>query len=247
MRLNRLMTACDPSLASSTGLSRKGLEIIVTSREEAIEAEQGGADRLEVVRSLEKGGLTPLLESLESILPAVRIPVRVMLRETDSMTIANAEQLDRLTDMAHRIAQFPIEGLVIGYLESGRVDERALGQILSAAPGMAVTFHRAFEHLQVPLAAISVLKKFPQIDRILIRVRDDDAGINLAQAKQWQHFAAPNIRFILGIGLGRTLLPAIRNDADFCEVHVGRGAREPETTFGAVVREKIAGLKSALL
>ena len=247
MRLNLFMTVCNDSPASSISTGRKGLEVIVTSPEEALEAEQGGADRLEVVRSLDQGGLTPSLEVIAAILAAVRIPMRVMLRESDSMTISDTGQLDRLIVAASGIAQFPVQGLVTGFVHEGSIDQEALKQILPAAPGLPVTFHRAFEYVKSPLVAIAALKQYPQVDRILIRATNESGPISLAQAKTWQHFAAPQIRFILGVGLDRTLLPAIRDHADLWEVHVGRSVREPETVFGAVRSDKVAHLKSILL
>ena len=62
------------------------LEVIVSSVEDALEAEQGGAGRLEVVRSLEVGGLTPSLELVRQICQRVKIPLRVMLRCAESHT-----------------------------------------------------------------------------------------------------------------------------------------------------------------
>jgi len=66
------------------------LEVIVTSIEDAVEAEAGGADRLELVRALEVGGLTPELDLIRTVLQTVKIPVRVMLRETPSMSAGTA-------------------------------------------------------------------------------------------------------------------------------------------------------------
>ena len=53
----------DVRKASGGGL----LEVIVSSLEDALEAEQGGAGRLEVVRNLELGGLTPSFEIVQRI------------------------------------------------------------------------------------------------------------------------------------------------------------------------------------
>ncbi|MBZ5592386.1 MAG: hypothetical protein LAP39_09125 [Acidobacteriia bacterium] len=57
------------------------LEVIACSVADAVAAERGGAGRLEIVRALEAGGLTPLLSLVKEIVAAVSIPVRVMLRE----------------------------------------------------------------------------------------------------------------------------------------------------------------------
>ena len=72
---------------------RKALEVIVNSLEEAAAAESYGADRLEVIRSPEQGGLTPEIEIVRAIAETVSIPVRVMVRARDSMSIGSREEL----------------------------------------------------------------------------------------------------------------------------------------------------------
>ena len=48
---------------------------------DAREAARGGADRLEVVRDLESGGLTPPLALVAAIAAETALPLRVMVRE----------------------------------------------------------------------------------------------------------------------------------------------------------------------
>ena len=71
-----------PNAPAATGL----LEVIVSSLEDALEAERGGtgAGRLEIVRNLELGGLTPSFETVQEICQRVAVPVRVMLRCRES-------------------------------------------------------------------------------------------------------------------------------------------------------------------
>ena len=63
------------------------VEVIACSVSDAIEAQRGGAGRLEIIRDLQRGGLTPPLELVRDILEAVTIPVRVMLRGSESYHI----------------------------------------------------------------------------------------------------------------------------------------------------------------
>ena len=44
-------------------------------------AAQGGANRLEVVRAIRDGGLTPALSLVEAIAAETALPLRVMVRE----------------------------------------------------------------------------------------------------------------------------------------------------------------------
>lgn len=225
---------------------RKVLEVIVKSREEAIEAELYGADRLELVRSLESGGLTPEIDTAGEIIKAVSIPVRVMIRERDTMSIANGEELARLKKAAEAFSALPIDGLVLGFVTGSEIDRGSLQEILSAAPHCRATFHRAFESLRSPARSIQLLKQFRQIDRILVRLDSRAGNWQMGDLVQWQKLAAPEIQLIVGLGLDRANISRIRNEASLHEIHAGRLLREPEETWGRLSRSKFLDLKSAL-
>ena len=63
------------------------MEVIAETVEDAREAEQGGAGRIELVRDLSRGGLTPLPALIDAVVHAVRIPVRVMVRESEPFAV----------------------------------------------------------------------------------------------------------------------------------------------------------------
>ncbi len=224
----------------------KLLEVIVTSAGEAAEAELGGADRLELVRSLEEGGLTPPLEIVRQVLQAVSIPVRIMLRENASMSIAGPAELETLKTRARELANYPVGGFVLGFVKGGRIDLNATREILAQAPDCRATFHRACEHVDDSLRAIAELKQIPQIDRILT----SSAGESWPEAKErllfWQGAAMPEIRILVGIGLSTSALEGIAQETALTELHVGRAARSPQIFSGAINRARIASLKSAL-
>ena len=141
------------------------LEVIVTSVEDSVEAEAGGADRLELVSALDQAGLTPPLELVEQVLASVRIPVRVMLRDRPAMSIAGSSEVSALHQMAGRLAQLPIDGLVLGFVQDGASDVSTMREICAAAPAIPVTFHRAFETLTDYPRALSALQQLPNVDR----------------------------------------------------------------------------------
>lgn len=227
-------------------ISRKVLEVIVKSREEAMEAELYGADRLEVIRSPEAGGLTPETDTVREIVEAVSIPVRVMVRERDSMEITGREELLRLQTTIRTLAALPIDGLVLGFVAGHGIDMSGLEQLLPAAPHCRITFHRAFERLHDPVFALQELKQFQQIDRILVRLGEGAGTPRMGDLIQWQRRAAPEIQFVAGLGLNRENIVRVREQAEIGEVHVGRLLREPETAWGRLSRRKFIDLKSAL-
>lgn len=224
------------------------LEVIVTSVEDAREAALGGADRLELVRAFDVGGLTPDRNLVKAVVEAVPVPVRVMLRENASM-MAHPGEIGRLRAAARELAQWPIDGLVAGFVKDGRLDLETLSEVLSAAPHARMTMHRAFEHVADPTATIAELKQFPQIDRILTR---GGAG-NWEERKRnllgWQKLAAPEITILVGVGLRIATLtefPSSENlqHSNGFEFHVGRAARLPEDAAGAVSCHQVARLKA---
>src|SRR6476469_4280079 len=123
------------------------LEVITCSVEDAQEAERGGAGRLEVVRDLSEGGLTPPFRLVCEILDAVSIPIRVMIRERSDYSTGNDVELQRLCLLASEMGSLPIDGLVMGFLTGTEIDVTALSRILSGVPRCRVTFHHAFEEL----------------------------------------------------------------------------------------------------
>ena len=109
------------------------LEVIVMSAAEARIAQQGGADRLELVRDLDTGGLTPHFAIARAVVAAVSIPVRVMLRGNASMLVANPAELATLCANAAQIQQLPVDGIVLGWVTNkAEMDVAALEAVFAA-------------------------------------------------------------------------------------------------------------------
>lgn len=225
----------------------KLLEVIVTSLHDALEAEIGGADRLELVRSLESGGLTPSPDLVEEVVGAVSVPVRVMLRENATMSVGGPGEISSLRSHAKRLGQLPIDGLVFGFVKNGTLDLETTQELLGLATKCKATFHRAFEHVHEPLAAIQQLKSIPQIDRILTGGGNGTWQERRARLVEWQQASAPQIKILFGIGLCTSIFPELKEEPELLELHVGRAARVPATASGVVDRAQVAALKSALV
>ncbi len=194
------------------------LEVIACSVEDARAAERGGAGRLEIVRSLEAGGLTPPLSLVREIVAAVSIPVRVMLRENAGYAASGEPEIEDLCRAAGEFAALGVDGLVLGFLQNRTLNLLLMERILRHAPGVKATFHRAFEELSDPASAITALKTLPQFDRILT----SGAGADLAQLA---HLAAPQLRILVGGGLDQQTIRLLLHTTAIREFHVGRAAR----------------------
>jgi copper homeostasis protein len=219
------------------------LEVIATSVADAIAAEQGGANRIELVRDLDQGGLTPTLTLVRDVLSAVTIPVRVMVREADTMHVADQPEAARLKRSIEQFSEFPINGLVLGFLRNAQIDEQILARLLP--PEVNVTFHRAFDETLDPLSAIAALKRYPQVDRVLTRAGQGSWRDRKAQLDRWQSSASPDIQMLFAVGPDTSCLGQLHHSANVYEVHVGRAARIGQRNAGPVSAEYVAALKDA--
>lgn len=221
----------------------KLLEVIVSSLEDAREAQAGGADRLEIVRDLEVGGLTPPLALVKEIVSQVSTPARVMVRENAGFTVTDDTEFDRLRQTMAALAELPIDGVVLGFLDQRRVDLRTTQQILAEAPSVRATFHRAFEETEVPLEDLAALEGLPQIDRILT---SGGAGDWRDKAEKLAALQQASTRLTILAGGGMTLegVRYLREHTPLREFHIGAAARIPATLSGAVSAKQIAWFRS---
>ena len=84
-----------------------------------------------------------------------------MIREEEPFVVSRPEAAEALCAAARAIGQLKVDGLVLGFLDSsGAVDEALLGRVLSVAPHVAVTFHRAFEEVADAAAAFASLQRW---------------------------------------------------------------------------------------
>ncbi|HEY0722949.1 MAG TPA: copper homeostasis protein CutC, partial [Pyrinomonadaceae bacterium] len=162
------------------------LEVIACSVADAVEAERGGAGRLEIVRDLRCGGLTPTVELVREIREAVGLPVRVMLRESVGFQVSGPKEIDRLCRAAEGLASLEVDGVVLGFLNEGEIDVELTRRVLGCAPQLRATFHHAFEDARDKMRAISEIKRLPQVDRILSHGGTDNLELRVQRLAEYE-------------------------------------------------------------
>ncbi len=112
---------------------RAVLEVIALDVEDAVAAQAGGADRLELVTDMAADGLTPSAETVAAIRAAVDIDLRVMLRLADGFAAGDVE---RLVGVAGRLREAGATEFVLGFLDAdGDVDLGAVERVAGVLEG----------------------------------------------------------------------------------------------------------------
>ncbi|MGV9412949.1 copper homeostasis protein CutC [Nocardia sp. NPDC003693] len=122
-------------------------------------AEAAGADRVELCSGLSVGGLTPSAALIEAaVLEVVDTEVHVLIRPRPGDFRYSAEEVALMradVELARRVGA---HGVVVGALdERGNLDASANAELLAAADGIEVTFHRAFDVCADPFAGFDLL------------------------------------------------------------------------------------------
>jgi len=219
------------------------LEIIVCTFEDAVAAERGGANRLEIISHYEAGGLTPSFDLVREITSTVKIPARVMLRESEPFVVTDEKEIESLCDAALAFARLQIDGFVLGFSRDTpdglQIDHDLVSRVLACAPNLKATFHRAFEALPDPIGSIRELKRHPQIDCILSRGRGEAWAAELDRFIEWDRTASPEIRMLLGGGTDKEAVKIFCKASTIRAFHLGRAVREGEKIDGAVLEDRV--------
>ncbi|GII78224.1 copper homeostasis protein [Sphaerisporangium rufum] len=200
------------------------LEVIALDVRDAVAAEKGGADRLEIVSEPAAGGLTPAPETVAAIAKESALPQLVMLRPNSGYT-ATPEELAALERDARALADAGAAGFVFGFLdEAGAVDLAATETLIHAVSPLPWTFHRAVDQAADVQAAWRAVRLLPNLATVLTSGHPSGiaAGLPVLRSRA-EAGDAPLI--LAGGGLAPHLVPPLI-DYGVRAFHVGSPVRE---------------------
>ena len=198
---------------------KRTLEIACFQPTDLLLANEAGADRLEYCRDYAVGGLTPDLASFESLRRPLSVPVLVMIRPQAGAFVYDRFTVRKMATAVRDFAAAGADGWVWGMLDDkGRIDEWALETLATAADGGVWTFHRAFDQLQEPLAAIEKLLEYG-CSNILTSGSTTTALAGKAKLAEYAAQAAGRLRILAGGGIRSTNLEEMLDNASDFDVH----------------------------
>jgi copper homeostasis protein len=122
------------------------LEVAANSPASALAAQDGGAGRVELCTALGEGGLTPSHAQIAIARERLHIPLYVLIRPRAGDFLYDALERDTMCRDIEQCVRLGCDGVVVGALDAdGGVDRAHCRELLDAAGGLGVTFHRAFD------------------------------------------------------------------------------------------------------
>lgn len=152
------------------------LEACVGSPEEALRAEQHGASRLELCADLHLDGTTPEPDLIKTVMAAVQIPVKVMIRPRGGDFVYNEDEFRKMMDSIGECKALNVPEIVTGILHPDHtLDIDQINRLAQAAQPMSVTIHKCIDAVPDVFRAIEQLKFIPGITAILSSGQADTA------------------------------------------------------------------------
>jgi copper homeostasis protein len=241
------------------------LEVAVASVEDALAAQAGNADRLELNAALTLGGLTPSLGTLIEVKAVLKLPVLVMIRPRGggfAYSAADFKVMQRDADLA---LAHGADGLVFGVLsEEGRVDRDRCRRLVQQAGARQAVFHRAFDVTADPFEALEQLidlgfrrvmtsgqeaSAYNGAELIAALIRRAAGRIEILPAGGINRFTLADVVARTGCAAVHASLRTRRSDRSVTgrpQVFFGGPVRLPEDQYDTTDAEAVAGLRGLL-
>lgn len=219
------------------------MEICCGSIDDAIEAEHGGAQRIELCSALFLGGLTPSLGTLQEAKARLKIPVMAMVRPRGGgfcYTAAEMATMERDTQLA---LEHGADGIVFGILNAdGTIDMERTRRIREIVGERQAVFHRAFDVTPDPFRALDELVEMG-ITRVLTSGQEDSVAEGITLIRRLVDYAAGRIEVMPGGGIKLYDLTRVIEATGCRQIHLtalkvamdSSTQARPQVTFGGAI------------
>ena len=210
-------------------MSRIVLEIACGTIQDAMIADRGGADRLELCSAMELGGLTPSLGTAFEVSERCAAPFVAMIRPRAGGFHFSGTELACMERDASLLLEAGASGIVFGCLASdGSVDVKACRRLMRAAGRnetvfhpVETVFHRAFDEARDQLGALETLIDLG-FTRVLTSGGAKSALEGVARIRQLVEKADGRIEILPGGGIRDHNVEAVVRQTGCDQIHLSR-------------------------
>ncbi|WP_372644533.1 copper homeostasis protein CutC [Ancylomarina sp.] len=172
-------------------------EACVENLNEAIKAEQLGADRIELCANLNVGGTTPAFELIQEVKTKLSIPIRVMIRPRGGDFIYSKPEIECMLTQIEYCKKLKLEAVVFGILNSDKtLDITSIKKLAQKAYPLKVVIHKAIDETPNIIQACKDLISTEQITTILTSGGKETAEEGLAILKSLVDIAGDKIEIM---------------------------------------------------
>ena len=133
-------------------------EACVESFEKALEAQNKGANRIELCENLAVGGTTPSYGTVKICLEKLNIPIFPMVRARGGNFNYSKDEIEIMKEDIKLFKEIGVKGIVLGCLTNdNKIDLETTTELVDLAYPMEVTFHKAIDEISSPLDYIDAL------------------------------------------------------------------------------------------
>ena len=206
------------------------MECCCTDAAEAIEAQAGGAGRVELCEDLPCGGVTPSRSNIEATLRAVNIPVNVLIRARGGDFVYDEAEIREMVESVRMCRELGVNGVVVGALrKDGSIDTEAVIRMITEAEGLHVTFHRAFDECADPFKALEDIIALG-CDRLLTAGHATNVNDGEETLKELNIKANGRIIILAGSGVRPANIARLEAETGVSEFHYSSHAPNGRTT-----------------
>jgi copper homeostasis protein len=196
------------------------IEACVNSAISAIEAEKGGAHRVELCENMAEGGCTPSAGTIMLAKKRLTIPVFVMVRPRGGDFLYTEDEFAIMQSDVKMAKDLGADGVVFGILlPNGTIDKERMKILAGLARPMGITCHRAFDMTADPFHAMEDLIGLG-IDRILTSGQQPTAPAGASLIKELISRAAGRIIIMPGSEVKEHNAPDLIRATGAGELHI---------------------------
>jgi copper homeostasis protein len=203
------------------------IEVCCNSLQSALNAQIGGAYRVELCDNLYEGGTTPSAASILLAREKLKIDLNVLIRPRGGDFVYHADELEIIRRDIAFCKSAGVDGVVMGFLHpDGSIDEDVTREMITLARPMTVTFHRAFDMCKDAFAALDQLVLMG-VDRILSSGQKNKATEGAALLSKLVEIAGDRIIIMPGSGIRPENIQELSSHTKASEFHVSAGVSQP--------------------
>ena len=166
--------------------------------DEALKAEELGADRIELCDRLDLDGLTPSDETITKAVNSLQIPVKVMIRPRAGDFVYNAKEIEMMLRTIDYCKINKVAGIVFGVLDHmGDLNLESIRYLAEKAAPMTVTIHKAIDYTNDPVREVERLRSLGNIHAVLTSGKAITADKGKAVIKEMIQAAGESLTIIV--------------------------------------------------